>query len=591
MQQKLKLVFSYLLASPKLYVLLLLLNLLDFSGYNFGLFLGNVIFALIFTIAFTLLTNRVAFSTLLTLLLAMLIDHMTSLKAQFLTTILTYADINFLFHIKELAAEDLVSSYMQVGALIYIVLGLLLLGFVFTKSLQILEMKNHRNSFLLKRLFMILGSVAILKSVFFTVTHVESVKNLIKNAQKTHIDYCMAVNPRQNLDRALCYTMGPFLDIAVGVSEPSLSAKQVSESSDIIKKEIVKSGEEAVVNPQIIGTDLPNIVLVLNESTFDPSFLDYPFAQNLQYDFFKDQSYMKAKGFLKIHTFGGASSLTEYPSLTGVVHSMFEGPNYFPFINMAIITESSLFRELKKHGYYTIVIYPTKKDFINAESAMYALGADRVIDIFDYNFQKKDWRDIPEKFLGEIVDEELKKAPENRPVFIYLATMRNHGPHNKDVLEDNIGCAGHMSEDACKRLNDYMVRLGLTDKEWMEYMNRILSGNNKTMFIQYGDHLPNLEGEMANIKFKYPDINDSDIYRTFYNIRANFEIGDYSYDVMDISYMPSLILDIIDKNESAYFNASSLMRKKCSGKFLDCKENDVLLESYKAFMTEQLQIE
>jgi hypothetical protein len=58
---------------------------------------------------------------------------------------------------------------------------------------------------------------------------------------------------------------------------------------------------------------------------------------------------------------------------------------------------------------------------------------------------------------------------------------------------------------------------------------------------------------------------------------------------MDISYIPSLILDYINRNNSEFYRASSYAREKCNG-LLDKCEDLKLVESFKSIMTEQLEL-
>ena len=53
--------------------------------------------------------------------------------------------------------------------------------------------------------------------------------------------------------------------------------------------------------------EMPDIVVILNESVFDPSKLDYDFADALKFAFFQKGKYTKYNGILNVNTFGGST--------------------------------------------------------------------------------------------------------------------------------------------------------------------------------------------------------------------------------------------------------------------------------------------
>ncbi len=581
MTQKISDILLGILTKSSIWFVLVIWQLLDFSNYELNLFCGNLLACLFFILLITLITNRLPFAILLTLGIESILNFASVIKGEFFATTLTYYDLTFLFNIYKLSGEDFVFSYLTLTFVIYSIIILCAIAYLFLKTPILFKKASYPI-----RSVMIISAILLGKLAINNVRSETSYSHKwLRETEESNIRHCNKIYESQNLERALCHGMGPFLDIISTMAENKIRAVDFAENSEMIKQKIKVIGEN-----QNSSINLPNIILVLNESTFDPSYLDYEFAKKLKYSFFDSSEYLKAKGILKVHTFGGSSSLSEFPSVTGIIHDIFKGPITYPFINMAGITKSSIFKELKKLGYYSIVIYPQDKKFINAEQAFKILGADKIVGTNDYNYKPNDWRGVSEKFISEMIDAEIANAPKNMPVFISVATIRNHGPHARDE-PDEIGCKNELDEIKCSKINDYIKRLQKTDEEWMEYTRKILSGQQKTVLIHFGDHLPSFEGEMDEFKFKYADIRKQDIYRTFYNIQANFDIKDYNYPVLDISYFPSIILDIVEKNNSEFYKASSYMRELCNGLFLECgDQKNSMLESYKALMAEQLKL-
>ena len=137
----------------------------------------------------------------------------------------------------------------------------------------------------------------------------------------------------------------------------------------------------------------------------------------------------------------------------------------------------------------------------------------------------------------------------------------------------------------------------------MDLINKLMKRKKKTILVNFGDHLPSFEGYSTQLRFTR-DIKD--YYKTFYNITANFDISEYTnkdekYPVLDITFIPGIILDIAGLNDNDFYKANSFIRKKCNGEIKNCVNIDLnkynlqetefihnLLESYKSLIIKQL---
>ena len=599
-------IFSYVLASPLLWIFLILFTLIDSSKYNFELFTGNFVASFYLFIIIILLTNRISFSLFCILLITQILIFSSVIKADLLCGVLNLQDLGFLSNFLKLDAHQLILSYFTSYSLIYAFFILWAIYFVYRNSQYLINFqKKNWKTFLIYRSVMLSMGFVLSYVLPLYLTNENSFANKWINITRHQRNQdCQKQYPYNSLKKVHCMSMGPLLDIAHGISNPTISGISTTISSKLIKRKLEKyypdkqsspiqtfqfDNNKRNVNSNLSYNKLPNIVLVLNESLFDPSNLDYDFTRDRKFDLFYNKEFMKSNGYLRVHTFGGGSAISEYNSLTGIVQKVFKGPNLYPFINMVQITQPSLFKSLKNVGYYTVVIYPNTKKFMNANNAYNSLGADKIVDVSDYGHKPKDWRDVNESLLGKMIINEIEKAPKNMPVFVAAATMRNHGPHSSE-FPHKLGCSQSMDNISCSKVNDFLERLKNTDKEWMEFIRKIMSKKQKILLINYGDHLPSFEGKMNELKLNYTDGKNYDIYRTFFNIRSNFDLPDVNYNLLDISFFPSLILDIIGQNNSEFYRASSYVREKCSGLLFECKTKyPELIESYKQFMIEQLE--
>jgi phosphoglycerol transferase MdoB-like AlkP superfamily enzyme len=85
---------------------------------------------------------------------------------------------------------------------------------------------------------------------------------------------------------------------------------------------------------------------------------------------------------------------------------------------------------LKKNGYYTVGIYPLEGSFFNARKSYSYYDFDEFLDAEELNLGNWDNSDtyLFRKIFIQI--DRLKKKT-SKPLFVFMLTMNNHGPHNR----------------------------------------------------------------------------------------------------------------------------------------------------------------
>lgn len=540
------------------------------TKFHTTLLLANLIIALYVYLIIILITNRILFSGFSTLLLAVLFDYIKLIKWQFLMQEISAADF---FMLKLLINHGLLRLiYEYATKEIYLIFILLLINFIllWNKFDTFLDKQRlgSRNFYALRMVSF--GVAILLSSKLFEIAFdkksyfhlaIESIKNESK-------DY-----PRK--------IYGPFADIVFTIQDIYIEPKSGKIDESLILDKIEKE-KNTIITKQ---DEMPDVVVILNESVFDPSKLDYDFADALKFAFFQKGKYTKYSGILNVNTFGGSSWISEYEINTGISHKSFAGPSYMPFITLVPHTKNSIMSHLRSLGYRVEVLYPVDKNFSLALDAYTKLGSHEVTDIYEYGFEPESWGHIPDKMIGDMIIDALDKNPE-KPKYIFAATMLNHGPHSGFFL-DNIGCSSSMNDQLCSKLNDYISRLTKTNEDQMDLIEKLMKRKKKTIIVNFGDHLPSFEGFSTQLRFTR-DIKD--YFKTFYNVNANFDIrNDLNYPELDITFIPGLILDMAKLNNDPFYKASSLMRKNCNGQITHCKkDDDKLLESYKSLIVKQL---
>lgn len=572
--KSLKIIVNHKISIKELYFslstwLILLVGFLAFTTkFQTTLLLTNLLLALLIFLVLILLSNRILLSSFLTLLLAVSFDYIRQIKWQFLLQNLSAADI---FMVKLLINHGLLRLiYEYATKEIYLVIILLIVNFILlwnkTDTLLDKSKLGGKNYYALRLLSIGVSLLLVTK--------------LFEMAINPNSAFHMAINSVHKQAKAVSQRKiyGPFAGVLFTLKDIYIEPFELDTDEKLILSVLPAKNLNKI-------QDFPDIVMILNESTIDPYNLDYPFVKNFNFDFFKSNKFTKSNGILNVNTFGGSSWISEYEINTGIPHKLFKGPSYMPFITLAPHTKKSLLSYLKSIGYETIIVYPVDKNFSTAKDAYKLLGADKMYDIFDFGYTPESWAKVPDKVIGDIIVKLLDET-RTQPRYIFAATMLNHGPHSS-FAEDKIGCLQSMNDTLCSKLNDYIERVSETNKDQLELTSKLMMRPTKTLLVNFGDHMPSFEGYSTQLRFSS---NIRDFYKTFYNISTNFQTDKpIKYPMLDITFIPGLILDIANINNDELYMANSLMRKTCHGNYVECSGSDPkLFESYKSLIIKQL---
>lgn len=554
--------------------LVLLVTFLGFTTkLHTSLWVANIIIAFCVYLVIILITNRILLSGFLTLLLAVSFDYIKLIKWQFLMQDLSAADAFMLNLLINHGLLRLIYEYTTKE--IYLIILLLIVNFmlIWNKSDTLLDKKRlgSKNFYALR--LVSFGVAVLLASKLFDVA-----------LDKKSYFYSAIESTKAQTKHYSCKIYGPFADILFTVHDIYIEPRAGKIDSSLITDRTLKQKNKIIDD----RNKMPDIIVILNESTFNPSKLDYDFADKLKFRYFQDGKYTKYSGIMNVNTYGGSSWISEYEINTGIGHKSFTGPGYMPFITLAPLTNNSIMLYLRSIGYRVEVLYPVDKNFSLAEEAYTKLGAHSITDIYEFGFKPESWGNVPDKMIADMIIDALDKNPE-KPKYIFASTMLNHGPHSA-FFPDTIGCSRSMNDKLCSKLNDYISRLRITEEDQLDLIEKLMRRKKKTIIVNFGDHMPSFEGFSTQLRFTR-DIKD--YYKTFYHINANFDIKDKSkYPALDIEFIPGLALDMAELNGDTFYKANSIIRKKCNGIMSKCydqdKDIDNMLESYKSLIIKQL---
>ncbi len=342
----------------------------------------------------------------------------------------------------------------------------------------------------------------------------------------------------------------------------------------------------------------PDIVAVLEESTFDPTILKAcTRADVCKHRMFAPDGRTRAHGMLTVHVWGGGTWTSEFSLMTGLNHLSFGDAGLYAPYNLAPRVNFTLPRVLHEAGYRAIAIYPMSGDFINARNAYKNYGFDAFYDGKDYGLSWESSDNDLFQVFNQIYDKE-KQVYGKQPLFVMMLTLRQHGPHMTPLKKlpppyDKPLFPGKFAPKAFDEwinlnLGNYLQRLKGSDLAMAALEKKLLDADRPVLLFHFGDHQPSFDGAIRGLDKSVPAADGDPNFVTYYMLKTNYKPPrQYGEREMDLSFAPSLILDIAGVKKDAFFQANALMRERCDGFYLGCVKKPVL-DSYQNYVFYQL---
>ncbi|WP_159567592.1 LTA synthase family protein [Budvicia diplopodorum] len=389
---------------------------------------------------------------------------------------------------------------------------------------------------------------------------------------------------RNNIERwqaSLPKGKGTIVNIFLSAQQMYYQAPQYEESSSYFL-----SRKEFTYQPEL-ETNKPDIIVMLQESTVNPNLYHLPGVNLPTFGMFSLTDTIRANSKLRVQTFGGGTWLSEFSLLTGLDTDDFTFRKNSVFYTVAPHIKNSIFSELKKNGYYTVVLTPMSKQNYNAGPTYKNLGIDLIIQPQELGYpadlDDNLWQ-IPTDTMLSYVKEVLKQYSD-KPVFIFVLTMNEHGPYDTKHSDDYQIDKSINDRNIAGALSHYIGKIELLDRATQSFTNFVSTREKPTMFLYFGDHQPNI-GWNDTYDTTLPDaahLTQFSLHDNFSSVQAK-NIG----DVTDISFLSSLLLERANLSVSPFFEANIRMRNLCQGRLSDCPDKK-LVDSYKHYIYQELE--
>ena len=247
-----------------------------------------------------------------------------------------------------------------------------------------------------------------------------------------------------------------------------------------------------------------------------------------------------------------------------------------------------------------IAVYSHSGEFLNARNAYEDYGFEAFYDGTDYGLGWKSTDDDLLQVLSKIHAEETTANPE-RPLFIFTLTLHQHGPHmtpldtlpapfDKPLFTGKLAATKALDDWLNLNLGNYLERLHRSSAMLAGLEKLLWSSGRPTVLLHFGDHQPSFDGAMHSIAKRVPDAAGPNASRvTYYMLKTSFPMPAMpKYESLDIVYLGSLLLDAAGVPKDAFYQANTLLRDRCAGRYLQCRDVR-MLTSYHDYIFNVLQ--
>lgn len=228
-------------------------------------------------------------------------------------------------------------------------------------------------------------------------------------------------------------------------------------------------------SPNLNIENLPRTIITVQSES-------YILADQI-FDFkFSNDNHAYSSGKLEVPCYGAYTMRSEFAFLTGIANSQLRHSSFNPYRKAYKKITQSYIQQLKKLGYYCIVIHPFNKKFFNREKVFKHLGFDEFID--ESYFNKIDIF-TPDAQLTDYIKKYLDQHSDQK-TFMFVITIAGHGPYTLPRKDPR----AYNADSSDDEINVY-IDLNYKATQMLKSLEQQI--NKDSMLIWYGDHKPSIQ--------------------------------------------------------------------------------------------------
>ncbi|MGM4906961.1 sulfatase-like hydrolase/transferase [Tardiphaga sp. 866_E4_N2_1] len=327
------------------------------------------------------------------------------------------------------------------------------------------------------------------------------------------------------------------------------------------------------------GVKRPNIVMVLDESSFDISAAPGIKVPAGYHDNFKSSDGQQRA--LITESSGGPTWYTEFNIFTGLSARSFGALKFYVTRIAAGKISRGLPQALQRCGYKTFSLYPTYGNFLSARSFQEGAGIDRFIDMAAMGVSE-DMQ--PDRFyFDQARDLIARESKTDQPVFVLVYLTANHFPWTT-TYRDDLTPAGWQAPGNTAEVDEYIRRQAMTAADYKAFVAQLQKDHPVEPFllVRFGDHQPAIAQKLLEPELPQPKradrimTHDLRYYTTYYAIDAlNYrpELSS-ALPVLDAAYLPLMMQEAARVPLDPSFVEQKKIMLRCRGVFYGCKGGD-----------------
>jgi hypothetical protein len=316
----------------------------------------------------------------------------------------------------------------------------------------------------------------------------------------------------------------------------------------------------------------PNIIMVLDEASFDASVLPgikLPVGYGGHFHSFDGKTRS-----LFVEGSGGPTWYTEYNVLTGLSARSYGRLSYYVTRIAAGRVERGLPRALHRCGYKTISLYPAYGAFLSAKKFQETTGVGRFVD----SAEMKAGDFEPDRFYFNKALKMIESEQGDQPLFIMVYTMFNHFPWWNIVKPELTPDWRPLGNDP--ELDEYLRRQTLSARNYGDFKQRLATDFPGMPFlvVRFGDHQPGMariiDPSATDEMISQRIMNyDPRYFTTYYALDGiNFTPKDISsaLDRLEAPYLPIVVQEAAGLPLDPSFAEQKKILERCHGLFFQC---------------------
>jgi len=325
------------------------------------------------------------------------------------------------------------------------------------------------------------------------------------------------------------------------------------------------------------GKKRPNIIMVLDESSFDISAAPGIKVPANYRDYFKSAD-GKQRSFVA-ESAGGPTWYTEFNVLTGLSARSFGKLKFYVTRIAAGKISRGLPQALQRCGYRTFSLYPTYGDFLSARSFQTSAGIEKFVDMADMGVSE-DMQ--PDRFyFDQALQLIAREKKADQPMFVLVYLTANHFPWTTSYRPD-LTPADWIAPGNTLEVDEYIRRQAMTAADYKNFVARLKAEHpgDPFLLVRFGDHQPAISQKLLEPKLPQASLanrimtHDLRYYKTYYAIDTLHYRPDMSLalDTLDAAYLPLAVQEAAGVPLDSTFAEQKRIMLRCKGLFYACKE-------------------